>query len=120
MTESELILENNGVPMSLSFKFNNDSKSIWVSDSDGMRTLPGLDEFKEKYPLSGIYSDVDINFHAQNVSSVTSLNLDESKDSRKSSTDLPRQIKQLIIDVQALDDAELAREARKKSSKVQV
>ena len=53
LTESELILENNGVPMSLSFKFNNDSKSIWVSDSDGMRTLPGLDEFKEKYPLSG-------------------------------------------------------------------
>lgn len=51
------------------------------------------------------------------MSSVTSLNLDESKDSRKSSTDLPRQIKQLIIDVQALDDAELAHEARKNPQK---
>ena len=113
LSESELVLENNGVPISLSFKYDNDNKRIWVADGDGMRTLPGLDDFKEKYPLSGIYSDVDINFHAQNVSSVTSLNLDESKDSRKSSTDLPRQVKQLIIDVQALDDAELAREARK-------
>lgn len=117
LSESELVLENNGVPISLSFKYDNDNKRIWVSDGNGMRTLPGLDDFKEKYPLSGIYSDVDINFHAQNVSSVTSLNLDESKDSRKSSTDLPRQIKQLIIDVQALDDAELAHEARKNPQK---
>lgn len=69
--------------------------------------------FANKYPMSGIYSDVDINFHSKPVSSVTSLNLDEKDESRRSSNDLPTQINQLLIDIQALDDTELARAARR-------
>lgn len=69
-------------------------------------------EFEKKYPTSGIYSDVDINFHTQDISSVTSLTLDARAESRRSSNDLPTQIKQLLIDIQALDDAEVARAVR--------
>lgn len=60
----------------------------------------------------GVYSDVDINFHSKHLSSVTSLTLDATNDSRRSSNDLPTQINQLLIDIQALDDAEIALSVR--------
>lgn len=59
--------------------------------------------------LRGIYSDVDINFVAQNLNSVTSLNVDVNSESRKSHNDLPVRIKQLLIDIQAMDDAALSK-----------
>lgn len=59
--------------------------------------------------LRGIYSDVDINFVAQNLNSVTSLNVDVNSKSRKSHNDLPVRIKQLLIDIQAMDDAALSK-----------
>ena len=68
--------------------------------------------FRSKYLFSAVFSDVDINFHAKDISSVTSLTLDSAKVSRRSSSDLPTKIKQLLIDVQDLDDAELARAVR--------
>lgn len=58
--------------------------------------------------LYAIFSDVDINFNSNLVSTVTSLKLDEQKESRRSSSDLPTQINQLLIDIQALDDADIA------------
>lgn len=58
--------------------------------------------------LCGIFSDVDINFHSGDVSTVTSLDIDTKKGSRRSETDFPTQIKQLLIDIQALDDAALS------------
>ena len=82
-----------------------------ITDSNGTRiTIPNDD-------LCGIYSDVDINFHSQSLSTVTSLDIDTYKKSRKSETDLPTKIKQLLIDIQALDDAALARAFRKKKKK---
>lgn len=69
-----------------------------------------------KFPLeklNAIFSDVDINFNSGFLSTVTSLNLDEAKESRKSSSDLPTQINQLLIDIQALDDADVAYAVRK-------
>lgn len=59
--------------------------------------------------LRGIYSDVDINFVAKDLDSVTSLNVDANSESRKSQNDLPVRIKQLLIDIQAIDDAVLSR-----------
>ena len=56
-----------------------------------------------------IFSDVDINFNSNIISSVTSSELDIENKSLKSSNDLPTQINQLIIDIQALDDAEISR-----------
>lgn len=84
-----------------------------ATDSQGMDTIISSDDFKQRYHFNGIYSDVDINFHAQQVSSVTSLSLDERNDSRRSSTNLPTQINQLLIDIQALDDADIAYAVRK-------
>lgn len=77
-------------------------KECWIKSS----------EFKSAYPMSAIYSDVDINFHSKRVSSVTSMTLDSVAESRKSSGDLPTEINQLLIDVQALDDADVAYAAR--------
>lgn len=76
-------------------------------DSDRKRWV-GSDEFKAAHPMSAIYSDVDINFSAGQVSTVTSLTLDSEFKSRKSSGDLPTKINQLLIDVQDLDDADVA------------
>ncbi len=62
--------------------------------------------------LFGIYSDVDINFHSAQVNTVTSLSLDSEKGSRRSGNDLPQRTNQLLIDIQALDDADLSRAYR--------
>lgn len=73
--------------------------------------------FQKNLPMSGIFSDVDINFKSHDISTVTSLVLDNAKESRKSDSDLPNKIKQLLIDIQAQDDAELSalyREAKGK------
>ena len=73
--------------------------------------------FRQKYPFSAIFSDVEINFHAADISSVTSMALDASGSSRRSSTDLPKQTKQLLVDVQALDDADLSHAMRENPTK---
>lgn len=67
---------------------------------------------ENRFPSSAIFSDVDINFNSISLNSVTSLSLDEISGSRKSETNLPNQINQLIIDVQALDDADIAKAVR--------
>lgn len=110
--EMDLIFEKDGLPMQLKYYYNNRFRHFWVKDGHGMDTIPGSDEYKKVLNMSGIYSDVDINFQAPDVSSVTSMSLDASTVSRRSSNELPKQIKQLIIDIQALDDAELSRAMR--------
>lgn len=62
--------------------------------------------------LIGIFSDVEINFHANQINSITSENIDLKEQSRRSGINLATQINQLIIDIQALDDAALARAHR--------
>ena len=81
---------------------------ITAQDNTEMEMISGSSEFQRKYPLYGIFSDVDINFHSNNLTSVTSLALDREAKSRRSSNNLPTEIKQLIIDIQALDDADIA------------
>ena len=88
------------------------SRLIYASDGTGMNTWVGSPDMQNKYPTSGIFSDVDINFHSENISSVTSLTLDEKSGSRRSSNRLSTEVNQLIIDIQALDDAEVARAVR--------
>lgn len=58
--------------------------------------------------IKGIYSKVDINFNSKPIQSVTSKNIDQIKHSITSGEDLPNEINQLIIDLQSLDDSELA------------
>ena len=69
--------------------------------------------------LCGIFSDVDISFHSNSLSTVTSLDVDSNISSRRSETDFPTQIKQLLIDIQTIDDATLARAYREAQEKGQ-
>lgn len=75
----------------------NGKNYIYANDEQGMNTYIGSGDIKNRYPFSGIFSDVDINFHADDVSTVTSLTLDSIKDSRRSTEKLPTQINQLFI-----------------------
>ena len=110
--EAEVILENNDSILKLDYYCDSNYENIWVRDHQGLDALPGRKNFLEKYNLNGVFSDVDINFSAQNLSTVTSMALDTSDKSRRSDADLPKQIKQLLIDVQALDDAALSHAVR--------
>lgn len=101
-TELSYTLENNGYS----------SMMYACNQSTGEREWVGSDSFTARHPMAAIYSDVDINFHANNLTSVTSLTLDSEKASRRSSGNLPTEINQLLIDVQALDDAEVSNAAR--------
>jgi len=103
----ELEFEENEKIIKINF-YIRESGSIWAKDIDGSEMLPSSTQFKNKYKFGAIYSDVDINFHSQEISSVTSLELDNLASSRKSSKDLPKEIKQLLIDIQALDDSDIA------------
>lgn len=85
---------------------------MYANDGQGMNVYIGSDNIKNRYPFSGIFSDVDINFHADDVSTVTSLTLDSIKESRRSTEKLPTQINQLLVDIQSTDDGELARAYR--------
>ncbi|OYU79356.1 MAG: hypothetical protein CFE23_14400 [Flavobacterium sp. BFFFF1] len=66
--------------------------------------------------LRAIFSDVEINFTPEQISAVTSTNIDR-KDikSKKSDSNLATQITQLLIDVQSLDALEFTEWARNNS-----
>lgn len=86
----------------------NNTPVMYANDEQGMNVYIGSDSLKNRYPFSGIFSDVDINFHADDISTVTSLTLDSTKGSRRSTEKLPTQINQLMVDIQFIDDGELA------------
>lgn len=113
-SESFIELEEDDRIFKLEFYFDYNSRleGCWVRDFDGVDTVPGSDTFKEKYKMSGIFSDVDINFSGNDISNVTSLILDADADSKRSSNNLPTQIKQLLVDIQTLDDGELSNKVR--------
>lgn len=114
-------IEKEGEIFSLTYYKNDSSSTMRIKDNLGMNTFINFDEVKKRYPFSGIFSDVDINFRAGDVSSVTSLTLDNATASRRSTDKLPTQINQLIVDIQAMDDADLAyayRTAKKNSSSI--
>lgn len=84
-----------------------DSYSIDYFDRDGNRVNVTLPAF------SAIYSDVDINFHSSEISTVTSMTLDEHHRCKRSDSNLSTMINQLLVDIQALDDADIAKKLRK-------
>lgn len=115
--ESEVVLETQGKEYHITYYYEAPHNFIQVRDNYNFHSLPMQNDYYSRYKLSGIFSDVDINFRADDVTYVTSMALDSSTTSRRSSTDLPKQIKQLLIDVQALDDAELSHAMRENPTK---
>lgn len=109
--EANVELERQGQPVTLKFYWKlmyNGQRYIYIADGSGWDVYSADEEWKRKYPLYGIFSDVDINFHSNDLSNVTSLTLDRKAESRRSSNNLPTEVKQLLIDIQALDDADIA------------
>lgn len=89
-------------------EYSQGQRYLTIHDDTGRETIAGISEAQNKYLQHGIFSDVDINFQSNNLTSVTSLTLDGKSESRRSSNNLPTEIKQLIIDIQALDDADVS------------
>ncbi len=105
--EFEIEFENNDdIIIKLEYYFRD--KYIYVNDGNGMNVFIGTTDIKNKYKFSGIFSDVDINFKSDTIATVTSLDLDTFSESKRSNQNLPKEIKQLIIDIQASDDADLS------------
>lgn len=102
--------EQNGTVFTLQYYFYNNV--VHVKDGQGKEYNTNFSEFRDRYNFSGIFSDVDINFHSHSISTVTSLTLDSTKVSRRSTNNLPAEINQLIVDIQTTDDGELARAHR--------
>lgn len=66
-----------------------------------------------------IFSDVEIKFNPNNITSVTSMDVDNDvKNSVKSSSNLATEVTQLLIDVQALDDSAISNEVRRNPDRV--
>ena len=113
--EADVEFEKNGIPFQMTYRretLQNGNTYLFVSDGSGMNATISSADVANRHPTAGIFSDVDINFHSRQLSSVTSLTLDATNNSRRSSNDLPTQINQLLIDIQALDDAEIALSVR--------
>lgn len=98
--------EQDGEVFTLQYYLNN--TIAYAKDGKGASDYIGNRSFQNQYKFSGIFSDVDINFHSNDVSTVTSLTLDSTNASRKSTEKLPTEINQLIVDIQTMDDGELA------------
>lgn len=55
-----------------------------------------------------IYSVAEVNFHNDKIASVTSMELDEDKNSEKQTSELSKKITQLLVDIKASDDSDLS------------
>ena len=88
-----------------------EEKRVVCTDDTGvsMYGIVSLQRYNDDIPINTIFSDVDINFNAKVIESVTSRNLDATKGSIHSNFNFPTEIKQLIVDIQALDDSAVAR-----------
>lgn len=93
-------------------EINKNQKILFVRIGNQEEMLQLLNKLKSKCDFNGIFSDVDINFKAKSLNTVTSLTLDSDAKSQRSTESLPEKIKQLIIDIQALDDAEVSKTFR--------
>ena len=103
-----ITIDNEGKEDLLNYeiRYENGTEQTWVSDMNGFQAIVNASQYKEKYHFSAIFSDVDINFHARDITSVTSMEIDEEKASRRSNPDLATQIKQFIVDIDNADALE--------------
>lgn len=113
--EFTIELENETSRLTLRYYFktlDNGNGYLFVSDGKGFDDMAISDNVKNRFKFNGLFSDVDINFKSESISNVTSLELDTSTRSKRSNQNLPKEIKQLLIDIQALDDADVSRACR--------
>lgn len=107
--ELELTVSLDGTDRTLTYSKR--SGMMYINDGKGLNNTPSA--VKEKYPFKAIFSDVDINFKSSEIQTVRASELDKDVSNHRSTTDLPTQIKQLIVDIQAIDDSETSESYRK-------
>lgn len=87
----------------------NDHRSIWfelINEKSEIKKISSIG-YLQKAKLKSIFSDVEINFQSGNITTVTSKELDQEVTGNiKSNTNLSREITQLLVDIQAEDDAD--------------
>ena len=112
--EMDVTVDIDGIEKVLLFRWHEINGYIFlnVNDNDGLNVSQDSNQRKEKYSFRAIYSDVDINFQGGNIQNVTSSELDKYTESHKSAPDLPTKIKQLIVDIQSMDDSDTAESYR--------
>jgi len=113
-SEMELVLNNQNEDVVLNFfKGKNEESKIMYLKDGRISTVQNSMTWPQTYPLHAIFSDIDISFMSKGIQTVTSLELDRVATNQKSTADLPTQIKQLIVDIQSLDDADTSASYRK-------
>lgn len=105
-------IEYNNNIEELTYYRNEATNLIYIKNKQDFDAFQKSSLVHKKYEFKGIFSDVDIKFNSEKISNVSSMNLDNIKNSKKSNSQLTRQVKQLLIDIQALDDADLANQYR--------
>lgn len=113
--------------LELSFEFNFNIQNSWnqikvkLLDKQQQEKEINSDVFvnpETKLIFKTIFSDVEINFNSNAITSITSLDIDKKiNTSIKSSPELARQITQLLVDIQALDDSEISKFVRNNPKK---
>lgn len=87
---------------------NSWSSTLLVQVDDEPYDGFGTRDFATEFPISAIYSAVDINFDANEISIVGSNTLDTNAGSRKSTQNMPTEINQLLVDIQSQDNDDIA------------
>lgn len=94
------------------FFSHNDNGDESITNEVGKSLYRSMEPYKSTYAFRAIFSDVDIVFSAGEIGTVSSLDIDSVKKSKRSTAKLPTEIKQLIVDLQAQDDSQLAQKYR--------
>ena len=71
--EADVEYETNDSIFVMTYKYKDltgGKRYLYASDGTGMNAILGSKDVANKYPMTGIYSDVDINFHSEKLSSV--------------------------------------------------
>lgn len=98
-------LPTNIVRIVLDFSITNswDQIKIYINGQEYSGTFFLIENLYKK-----VFSDVEINFAPHQITSVTSKNIDQVSNAMRSSQNLSTEITQLLIDIKALDDADLS------------
>lgn len=117
--EIKIVVDIGGQEIEFDYHYGSGSNSeiMFIRDSSGFETVQPSIEWGRRYGFHAIYSDVDINFQGNNIQAVTSTELDQNVSNQRSTSDLPTQIKQLIIDIQSMDDSDTAKSVREEMAK---
>lgn len=81
---------------------------MYVKKGQNKSLIGSLNNFGCNQISKCIYSAAEINFNANKIRSVTSMEIDQSHRSEKQSKDLSERITQLLVDIKSQDDADLS------------